>query len=608
MKLIYAGIAGNPVAEDPANFLFNCIRNKSCQKEYFIPVRSMTDVMLYADVPFGTITEIVVSFISACDFNGNNVEDPGTVSCNYGYGTLPDTGSFAVLTGFSNSALQFYAFKVLITVAGVDHVYYSNEFETVVCDPLLLLEACYNPNDDTDFKETMFDCNGVYYGAPTGGTGNTGLRYQHKAFVRKGYVYQESEKLSLTLFNSRLAYKAFKTQQGVIEFETVPDFYKDTILAIYQRGNIFANGVAYTLTEENDFAREKDSGLWALDAKVATLCRQYFGCFSEQCAAVPAMPCPNFTDVEIVKDGVDLTFTFTPYDNELITWQLYSEDGLTLIHSGTVSGSNILFLSLPNDVDCFLFKYKKNCICNDEISGESDFASVYVGHDCPLSDDCDCAPLVTSSLNEFDSEGETNTITIEFEACEVPPGNGYFVFYKPLGDTGAFRVAGPFTTSPIVIVEDTESVSTNYWGYIAADCGDGNFGPRSYFINGAIGCGDDAADTYELLDYHLYTPPYYLNTFTPGLTSMGFSWNCYDRPNKFTVIDVESGTPVATTGWVGVASYAGPWGPSLSTAEFGLLSFVPVVGHLYKMQIETGGAGVDELTDNWDFSISCEGV
>lgn len=50
------------------------------------------------------------------------------------------------------------------------------------------------------------------------------------------------------------------------------------------------------------------------------------------------------------------------------------------------------------------------------------------------------------------------------------PADGWMVGYKPLGDPGAYTVAGPFMSMPITI-DTGEPVGTLFEGYITRDCG-----------------------------------------------------------------------------------------------------------------------------------------
>lgn len=78
-----------------------------------------------------------------------------------------------------------------------------------------------------------------------------------------------------------------------------------------------------------------------------------------------------------------------------------------------------------------------------------------------------------------------NQLTIEFTACTPTPANGYQLFYRPVGDAGAYRDGGLHATSPIVIVDTDDPDDTQYEGYIVSDCGDGLFGNHIPFETSA---------------------------------------------------------------------------------------------------------------------------
>lgn len=195
----------------------------------------------------------------------------------------------------------------------------------------------------------------------------------------------------------------------------------------------------------------------------------------------------------------------------------------------------------------------------------------------------------------------TNRITINANLCEDAPANGYLVFYRPENTTIDYRTAGPFTESPFVIDDYSDPDNTRYTGYIQADCGDGNFGPKVYFFPVGYKCGDSFAGSWPTNEYHNYGK-YYLDTTTGTPLVMTINYNCYDRPNRFTVRNELLNTVIATTDWVGIAAYPGPWGPSLSTPIFGTLSFSVDPAIKYSLQVEGGGG---TLSDAWDVLLTC---
>lgn len=86
-----------------------------------------------------------------------------------------------------------------------------------------------------------------------------------------------------------------------------------------------------------------------------------------------------------------------------------------------------------------------------------------------------------------------------------------------------------------------------------------------------------------------------------------FYWGCASRPNRFTVSD-SSGT-IYTSGWVGYANYAGPWGSSLNTSTTGNSSFTWGSTSNRQVQVEFGACenpgGSPCLSDDANWSIVC---
>lgn len=118
----------------------------------------------------------------------------------------------------------------------------------------------------------------------------------------------------------------------------------------------------------------------------------------------------------------------------------------------------------------------------------------------------------------------------------------------------------------------------------------------------SYGCDDSGQGTWDDMTYHKYDP---FQISTTGLTHI--HWNCYDRPNRFTIFDNTTGGQIITTGWVGNADYAGIWGSSLSTPESGTFDYTPEAGHTYRLEVETGGGDpVTQMNDAFDFYITCE--
>lgn len=207
-----------------------------------------------------------------------------------------------------------------------------------------------------------------------------------------------------------------------------------------------------------------------------------------------------------------------------------------------------------------------------------------------------------------------NLITLTFAECEPNPSKGYRVQWRVLGSGDPYTDEGNFFSSPAVFTDDTNPPGTLYEGLITAQgsnliCNDVPWGVEesgeiesgeSGFDNSSCGTTISqitASTTYVdlgLFDIHVDTASH-----------VDLAWQTHDRPNRFTLYD--NGVFADTTGWKGIAPYAGPWGMSLSTAESGTLGFDPIAGHEYKIRVEVGPAGPPpyDVSDNFDLDIIC---
>jgi hypothetical protein len=119
---------------------------------------------------------------------------------------------------------------------------------------------------------------------------------------------------------------------------------------------------------------------------------------------------------------------------------------------------------------------------------------------------------------------------------------------------------------------------------------------------GCTGCGANLTDTYSGNSYHAYSPITICDGL--GVGSISVSWVSNDRPNRFTWYD-DSGL-LSTTGWVGYATYAGPWGGSLNTPDSGILTAPYTTGQNMYLLVEAGPADpLDPISDSWTGNINC---
>lgn len=602
MKLYYTGLVPiDPPVDYGSQLLkayqYNCLRNPACQKPYYVPLKTFTDLILYMDFPFGN-PDTVTFNVGDC----NNVLYNLTYT-NYVVGQTPDGSWYGVFTGWIENISSITGLSFTITAIATkgssNYIYLSEMMENSVCDVLMKLSSCYN---NTPFGSNAFDCNGIYYGFANPDTviGNDLLRYYHHAYVRQGNIYERSNKFQFTYFNNKTAYRNFFTRNYLLQFELVPTFYKDILIGILNRGNIEIDTIAYRLDDSQEISlTNEDLKFWKMDMSLTNLCKQYFSCTPTIC--IPDLPAcegnPTGVTINDLGEGFfDMTFTGGVIGvGETVEWYLYEDDNLvTAIDSGTTTSTHDAFnIALDPFTHCYTLKWRKHCV-----SGSiSDYISQTFG-----ACDC-CAPVMSSSFTEV--SGGHNILHVEFEECIPAPSIGYILKYRPLGDTTAYSVTTS-TTSPFIIDDGgLYPEGTEFEGYLLADCGfvQGNQTP---FVTGGYGCDDNVEFSYPDNDHHFYDP-IFLSIF--AATTVTLNWESFDRPNKFTVFDVTTGLQVATTDWVGFADYSGPWGtppPNLLTPESGSLAFAHDNTHIYKVVVEAGNADPETPeSDSANFTIVC---
>lgn len=301
MKLYNGGFIvseGNPKRD---NFLFNCTRNKACQRSYYVPIGAFDNTLqFYADLPFGFPDAVQISLIDECGEFITEVLSNKNVT-----GQKPNGAVYTVLGELtpvdSIAAVKCFYLEFIFSANGNEYIYWSEQMCFEPCDPLTLLKGCY-PNEN--FGADAEDCNGIYYGYPDPATfiGVGNYRYFHWAWVRMGSVTEQKNKLSFTIFNSRKAYKNIFEREYIFECELVPTFYKNVLIGIFNRGNIRINGSEWRLADSQEISMiDNDSKLWKADILLAEECKQYFGCAEETC------------DVTVCCDPTGVTATTTPF-------------------------------------------------------------------------------------------------------------------------------------------------------------------------------------------------------------------------------------------------------------------------------------------------------
>lgn len=296
MKLIYSPEG------TPDNYLFNCTRNSACQDPYFIPVPSFGGLMQFYTDLFGSLNAIGITAVMC---TGEEVPVIAQTSIS---GTKPD-GTYYVVLGdllADRDILPGECFYLRFEADTTDGTafYFSQYFCVENCKVVNTLRGCY-PNEPIGYE--AFDCNGIYYGFPND-TEDMSYRYFHWAFVREGQIIEQKKTLAISLFNSRKAYKSTLQREKVFEFELVPTFYSDVLIAVFGRGNIEIDGTGYLVAEQNEFSiSDKDSKLWPMDVLLGQECKLYFGCGQSDCELPEPSPdeCCSPTDPEATIESTE---------------------------------------------------------------------------------------------------------------------------------------------------------------------------------------------------------------------------------------------------------------------------------------------------------------
>ena len=127
------------------------------------------------------------------------------------------------------------------------------------------------------------------------------------------------------------------------------------------------------------------------------------------------------------------------------------------------------------------------------------------------------------------------------------------------------------------------------------------------------GCGSSLQGTYAPSNQQSDRRLLDLSGASNGST-ITVSYNGYDRPNRFTIsngltnIIISGNNGSLSGGWVGTASYQGPWGSSLARPASGSMTFIYDNTKTYELIVDIGNADpFNVISDSWDVTITCGG-
>ena len=116
------------------------------------------------------------------------------------------------------------------------------------------------------------------------------------------------------------------------------------------------------------------------------------------------------------------------------------------------------------------------------------------------------------------------------------------------------------------------------------------------------GCGSSLSGNYYGTGYYSY-PEYTIDVSSSLLGSdITLAVQSYDVPNKFTIYD-SLGNVVASSNWMGIANYSGPWGMSLNAPETANLQWHYGTSANFTLRVETE---TSSYSDSWNATVLCK--
>ena len=193
----------------------------------------------------------------------------------------------------------------------------------------------------------------------------------------------------------------------------------------------------------------------------------------------------------------------------------------------------------------------------------------------------------------------TKTLSVSFTGSATPPAGGYIVKWKTASAVSYNTVSPNPTSSPVTLtVPACEDINVT----VQSVCDNSQVSSESTVTatkSTMYACASTISGSHTHNGYYNYGE--YILDCSSATGTVSLAYNSVDKPNRFAVFD-PSGNEVATSGWKGTASYAGPWGATLSNGNTGTLTFTPTTCW-YKLVVES--VTDTSYTDTWSISMTC---
>jgi len=179
----------------------------------------------------------------------------------------------------------------------------------------------------------------------------------------------------------------------------------------------------------------------------------------------------------------------------------------------------------------------------------------------------------------------TRTLTVTFTGSTPAPSNGYIV--KWAIPNGAWNYVTPNPTSSPVSIPNVPACE-NVTVVMQSQCDNSQVSSEQTIVatgSTLYDCGDTITASHTHNGFYSY--PDYILDVRGATADITLNYDVIDKPNRLSVYD-DLGNLVATSGWRGVAAYAGPWGSSLNTTTTGLITFTKSAGKcFYRLLVES---------------------
>lgn len=196
------------------------------------------------------------------------------------------------------------------------------------------------------------------------------------------------------------------------------------------------------------------------------------------------------------------------------------------------------------------------------------------------------------------------TLQISFTPPATLPTNGYRIKWRVVGTSTYTTAVGPFIGSPAVL--SNIPACENVEGTVEAICGSIYSSVATFLATkqATFVCGNNISGSSS--SPVSYTYPSKLYDLQGSGDDITLSYDTINIPNRFNIYNSDNSL-VVTSNWKGTASYAGPWGPTISTASTGTVTFKKSEkgGDLRWYYVTVDHAGNATTSDGWSATLTC---